>query len=215
MKIVGIVVMVLKMMIKDGGLQTRWHLLASAVINSFEKININTKIKFDFVLLLPLELPSSSPLVKIKVDVPIKIDPRWADIKIGGRTIGDGLLGPAFFTIGYLITIAPSQVENVAGGASFRESFADFVVDTGGFITSEWAGKTAGVLTTPETTVIGGITTNFTVDVLTGMAWDRAMDENGGRQKVVDFLMLLLQIYGDVGLCFRQVATRRARRTRI
>jgi len=47
-------------------------------------------------------------------------------IRTGGRTVGDDTLGALFFA-GYVLTIAPSQIENIMNG----ENWSNFLADLG------------------------------------------------------------------------------------
>jgi len=167
--------------------------LASQIIENFPEIKINKRIKIDIPALLPLELPSSSPLGHFRVDIPVNINFKWADIKVAGRTIGDDILGPGLFFTGYLLTVAPGVVENAARGARKNEYMADLTIDTGSFIASELTGDGAGLLATaltagvPAAAPFFGVVANFGGDMYAGTNYDQWIENNGGRQKVLDY----------------------------
>lgn len=89
-----------------------------------------------------------------------------------GRTAGDVGATPLLL-VGYGLTIGPNLVENVSAGASWTDTRADLLIDSGGFAVSELVGLAAGVAAT-------GLTGNpalayaakLGADIATGMAWE-------------------------------------------
>jgi len=99
-----------------------------------------------------------------------------------GRTIGDSLVVPAFI-VGYGLTIAPEQVENILTGARWNEYVADMAVDSGGFVVSELIGYAAGTGLTGAGPV-GALGGKLGGDILAGVAWDYVADRYAWRETV-------------------------------
>ena len=101
-----------------------------------------------------------------------------------GRTIGDSLVVPAFM-VGYGLTIAPEQIENILTGARWNEYVADMAVDSGGFFVSEGAGYLGGALgVSLGLGPVGGLGGKLGGDVAAGVAWDYIADRNDWRSQL-------------------------------
>jgi len=109
----------------------------------------------------------------------------FKSIRTTGR-LGDDLI-PITLAIGWLLTIAPEQVENYFTGAEWNEYVGDFVVDTGGFATSEMAGDIVGgslAFLHP----VAGLGGNFAGDIAWGLAWENAMETEGYRLSAISWI---------------------------
>jgi hypothetical protein len=106
-----------------------------------------------------------------------------------GRSLGDvawGPLAPYMMSLGWAITLAPEQIENIMTGAPASEYLADGIVDTGGFILSEIAGIGGGAIGAKVSGgnpagILGG---KFITDVLVGGAYDTYAEKSGWREKL-------------------------------
>jgi hypothetical protein len=96
-----------------------------------------------------------------------------------GRLIGDAS-APPLFAIGWGLSVAPEQIQNIQTGAPWNEYAADLAVDSGIFLASEGAGWLAGTGGTIAGTAIGapwlGIPAKFVADVGTGLGLEWAFD---------------------------------------
>jgi hypothetical protein len=101
-----------------------------------------------------------------------------------GRTVGDSLFPPAF-VVGYCLTIAPEQIENIITGAQWNEYIADLLVDSGGYLVSEaggYVGLAIGAPAGPGGEVVG----KLAGDVLAGARWDMMADSGGWREELAE-----------------------------
>jgi RHS repeat-associated protein len=140
-------------------------------------IKISKNLEFD----LPVVIPSGYGMKSGIYNYPIDIKYYG---RIGGRAIGDDLLGPMFFT-GWAVSVLPNQIENYNERAPWNDYAGDFVVDSMGFLVSEGAGDVAAFALIESGP--GAIVANFGGDFVTSLAWDNAM-ESGGRQRTIDFI---------------------------
>ncbi len=100
--------------------------------------------------------------------------------RVLGRTLGDSLFPPAY-VVGYGLTTAPEQVENILTGAQRNEYIADLLVDSGGFVVSEaggYVGMGFGGLVAGPGGAVGG---KLAGDVAAGAGWDLVADRLGWR----------------------------------
>jgi len=174
-----------------------WDLLSNG---DFQRLLANARGLPQIIVAVPvfrglLDYESAMPLLRSFGEMPMPMLRRIAldetAQSIGrtlGRTVGDSLLGPAII-VGYGLTIAPEQVENILTGARWNEYAADLAVDSGGFIVSEGVGYVAGVtafsLGLGPPGAVGG---KLGGDVLAGVVWDYLADKYAWRDQLEEII---------------------------
>lgn len=99
-----------------------------------------------------------------------------------GRLIGDASV-PPLFLIGWGLTIAPEQIENISTHAPWDERVADGVVDSGNFLVGEAVGWVVGLASFPQTGP-GAVGAKLALDVGAGFAYDVVADNFNWREKL-------------------------------
>jgi hypothetical protein len=110
-----------------------------------------------------------------------EVDP-WK-LRALGRGI-DEVLTPLAWPVGWGLTVAPEQIQNIKEDAPTYEIEADLEVDTLGFVLAELTGDAAFLATIPVTG-IGSIAIGGAVDIGVGAVYDWAVDEFGIRDAVI------------------------------
>ncbi len=102
-----------------------------------------------------------------------------------GRLIGDAA-APPLYAIGWGLTIAPEQIQNIRTGAPWNEYVADLAIDSGIFGASElagWAGLGIGTAIGPEFGMPWlGLPLKFGFDLFAGASLDYVSDEHEWRK---------------------------------
>jgi hypothetical protein len=100
-------------------------------------------------------------------------------VRSAGRLLGDAA-APPLFVVGWGLSVAPEQIQNIRTGAEWNEFAADFAVDSGIFLASEGVGWFTGVAGTAFGAQFGapwvGVPAKLIGDFGTGFGLEWAAD---------------------------------------